>query len=225
MSQDNLTLQAYSWADFLDVFVWEDWDYATDPATVTPVNLTGYTFELLIGRTVNVADLTLSIGSGLTVDALVGKIASRITPSQLQTLVAISPRFFWRLVGTSAGGLKYAIASGPFAIASGFGPIPPGGNPPAPVNHLCRTPERLLSTRTPGPQGPPGGLGAGGSAYLHTQSSASSTWTINHNLGFKPAVELIDSGGAEFSAEIVHTTVNTAIVSLTAPTAGLARCN
>lgn len=65
----------------------------------------------------------------------------------------------------------------------------------------------------------------GGATYVHTQASASSTWTINHNLGFKPSIELIDAGGSEFSADIVHSTVNTAIVSLTASISGIARCN
>ena len=64
---------------------------------------------------------------------------------------------------------------------------------------------------------------AGQTSYVHTQSSAASTWTINHNLGFIPSVELFTTGGAEFDAEVVHTNVNTTMVYLVAPLAGSAR--
>lgn len=50
-----------------------------------------------------------------------------------------------------------------------------------------------------GVQGPPGRDGTGGtggaggsSAYLHTQSAASSTWIINHNLGFRPTMIAVE---------------------------------
>ncbi len=38
-----------------------------------------------------------------------------------------------------------------------------------------------------GIQGPPGIDGVTAASYAHTQSTPSSTWTINHNLGFRPA--------------------------------------
>ena len=42
------------------------------------------------------------------------------------------------------------------------------------------------------------GLGGASQTYTHTQSTASATWTINHNLGFRPSIELFDAGGQEF---------------------------
>lgn len=60
--------------------------------------------------------------------------------------------------------------------------------------------------------------------YVHTQASASSTWTINHNLGRRPAITLYTTGGVQFSAEITHTSVNQAVVSLALAIAGTARC-
>lgn len=75
-----------------------------------------------------------------------------------------------------------------------------------------------------GPQGPQGPQGpAGGVAYVYTQSSPSTTWTINHNLGYRPAVELLDTGSQEIDAEIAHPSVNQTIVTLNPATAGLAR--
>lgn len=62
-------------------------------------------------------------------------------------------------------------------------------------------------------------------SYMHTQSTPSSTWIINHNLGFKPAVELFDSGSQEIDADIVHVSDNQVVVSLTKAITGFARLN
>jgi hypothetical protein len=75
----------------------------------------------------------------------------------------------------------------------------------------------VVTATTAGPQGP------SGSAYVHTQSSSSSTWTINHNLGFRPSVELLDSGSQEIDGDIAHPTINQTVVTLNPATAGLAR--
>jgi hypothetical protein len=64
---------------------------------------------------------------------------------------------------------------------------------------------------------------AGGAAYVHTQPVSASTWTINHNLGFKPSVELFDSGNQEIDAAVVHTSDNQVVVTFTKATAGFAR--
>ena len=69
----------------------------------------------------------------------------------------------------------------------------------------------------PGPQGPIG------MSYLHTQSTPSTTWTINHNLGFRPSVELLDTGSQKIDGEVAHPSVNQTVVTLNPATAGLAR--
>lgn len=69
-----------------------------------------------------------------------------------------------------------------------------------------------------GPQGP-----AGSGAYIHTQSSQSTTWIINHNMGFRPSVELLDSGSQEIDGEISHPTINQTIVRLNPASTGIAR--
>ena len=60
--------------------------------------------------------------------------------------------------------------------------------------------------------------------FVYTQVSASMVWNIPHNLGFKPSVELINSGGAEFDGEVTHTDLNNTVVQLTVPRSGTARC-
>lgn len=64
---------------------------------------------------------------------------------------------------------------------------------------------------------------AQGASYFHSQTTAAATWIINHNLGFKPTVELYDSGSHEIDADIVHTSDNQVIVTLTAAITGFAR--
>jgi hypothetical protein len=68
-----------------------------------------------------------------------------------------------------------------------------------------------------------GSTGGGLAAYVHTQSTPATTWTINHNLGRYPSVELFNSGMQEIDAEIAHPSVNQTLVTLNPATAGLAR--
>ena len=79
----------------------------------------------------------------------------------------------------------------------------------------------VVTVTTAGPQGPGGG--GAGAAYVHTQASPATTWTINHNLGFRPSVELLDSGSQEIDGDIAHPTTNQTVVTLNPATAGLAR--
>lgn len=69
-----------------------------------------------------------------------------------------------------------------------------------------------------------GAPGASGLSHVHTQSTPALTWTINHNLGFKPAVSLLTVGGIEMFAEVVHVSSNQVTVLFVQPTAGIARC-
>lgn len=69
----------------------------------------------------------------------------------------------------------------------------------------------------PGPQGPAGAF------YLHIQPTPAITWTINHNLGYRPSVELLDAGSQEIDGEVSHPSVNQTVVTLNPATAGIAR--
>lgn len=59
-------------------------------------------------------------------------------------------------------------------------------------------------------------------AYEHTQGSASATWTIAHNLGFKPNVTVVDSGGTICEGEITYTNSNSLTVTFSAGFSGKA---
>lgn len=68
-----------------------------------------------------------------------------------------------------------------------------------------------------------GGGGTAGTAYTHTQVVAAAIWTINHNLGIRPSVSILDSGGNEVEADIVHTSANQLLIRFAIAISGLAR--
>lgn len=73
----------------------------------------------------------------------------------------------------------------------------------------------------PGPQGPSGGGGGGSSSPVNVaQTTPSSLWTVNHNLGFKPQVQVYSSGGVEVIAQVTHVSDNQYQVSFTSPRIG-----
>lgn len=73
-----------------------------------------------------------------------------------------------------------------------------------------------------GPQGPPGEAQA---TFIHTQSTPAATWTVAHNLPFRPAVEVSSVGGAVVDAEVFHTSSTTVEIRFAAPFTGVARFN
>lgn len=72
---------------------------------------------------------------------------------------------------------------------------------------------------------PIGASGPPGTKFLHTQSTPLSTWVINHNLGARPNISVTSMGGVEYLVEIIHATVNQAVVYFEAPAAGFATCS
>lgn len=69
-----------------------------------------------------------------------------------------------------------------------------------------------------------GGGGPGGSEYIHSQASASATWTVTHNLGFKPDTFITSLGGIHVMGEILHIDNNTLQIFFDVPFQGYARC-
>jgi hypothetical protein len=59
-------------------------------------------------------------------------------------------------------------------------------------------------------------------SYIHIQSAAASTWTINHNLGYYPAVSIVDSGESVVIGDVTYISTNTLSVSFTASFGGKA---
>ncbi len=87
----------------------------------------------------------------------------------------------------------------------------------------------VVSEAVVGVQGPPGPIGPPGDGsdkhYEHTQSTPSAVWTISHNLGKRPAVTVIDSGGNEWQTAVEHISANECVVRFSAPFSGAAYLN
>lgn len=108
--------------------------------------------------------------------------------------------------------------------------------------------DRLLEVHDPGVAGPPNVLTVGtvttgtaavnitgtipsqvlnfvlpvSGSYAHTQSVSSATWTITHNLGYRPAVSVVDSGGNYVVGDVNYVSVNSLTISFSAPFGGSA---
>lgn len=61
--------------------------------------------------------------------------------------------------------------------------------------------------------------------YDYTQSTASATWTIQHNLNKYPSVSIVDSGGNVVMGEITYTDVNNLTITFSASFSGKAYLN
>ena len=59
-------------------------------------------------------------------------------------------------------------------------------------------------------------------SYDHMQGAASSSWSITHNLGFKPNVTVVDSAGNIVEGEISYTNSNSITVSFQSAFSGYA---
>lgn len=80
----------------------------------------------------------------------------------------------------------------------------------------------VVEITSPGPQGPTGAFNPGDVAYTHTQASASSTWTINHNLGFNPTAVVMDSAGTNCEGSFSYPTLNQMVITFNSAFAGTA---
>ena len=67
------------------------------------------------------------------------------------------------------------------------------------------------------------GGSSSGIAFTHLQAVPNTAWTINHNLGMRPSVSILDTGGNEVEADVVHTNTNQLVIHFAIPLAGLAR--
>ncbi len=88
-------------------------------------------------------------------------------------------------------------------------------------------PTIVLTETATGPQGPAGPTGATGATgpnttLVHDQSSASATWTITHNQGRYPTVDIIDSAGNHVIGDIKHNSTNQLVATFDNAFAGKA---
>jgi len=73
----------------------------------------------------------------------------------------------------------------------------------------------VITEATTGPQGPQGPQGIPGSSvnYVHTQSTASATWSVTHGLGKYCSVTVVDSSNTTVIGEVIYQDANTTTIS------------
>jgi hypothetical protein len=81
--------------------------------------------------------------------------------------------------------------------------------------------EEVTTVLVVGVQGLPG---ASASHYEHPFTNQLSV-TVDHNLGYKPAVTVIDSAGDEVECDVTHESANQAILNFSASFSGVALFN
>lgn len=64
-----------------------------------------------------------------------------------------------------------------------------------------------------------------GARYEHVQSSPSASWSVSHNLGFKPNVIVYSPGGLQVGASVLHISVNQTVINFNTPQSGSAVFN
>lgn len=57
-----------------------------------------------------------------------------------------------------------------------------------------------------------------------TQATPANIWNLPHNKGYKPIIEVYDTGGVKVNADITHIDINNAQVNIIPATAGFAIC-
>jgi hypothetical protein len=92
-----------------------------------------------------------------------------------------------------------------------------------PVRHVTEV-EVQRAREVEIPRGPRGRDGLNINPYTHTQSSASVSWTVAHNLGYHPVVAIETPGGLEMIGEVLHQSNNLLTISFASARAGTARC-
>ena len=88
-------------------------------------------------------------------------------------------------------------------------------------------PTIVLTEAATGRQGPAGATGPQGpsgssTTVVHDQASASATWTINHNQGRYPSIDIIDSAGNHVIGDIKHNSINQVVATFDNAFAGKA---
>ena len=78
------------------------------------------------------------------------------------------------------------------------------------------------TTGPQGPQGPQGTPGASGGFFTFTQASPASTWTISHNLGYRPNISVVDSAGSQVEGNVVWTSTNSLTITFSGAFSGVA---
>ena len=81
---------------------------------------------------------------------------------------------------------------------------------PVSVNVTTPAPQAVVvNVSAVGQKGDPGPWGI----YVHTQSIPGDTWTVTHNLGYRPNVTVVDSAETEVVGDLTYVNDNSLILT------------
>lgn len=127
-------------------------------------------------------------------------------PVEVTVVVPTTPASPSTVINVEPGNPGPAGPPGPTGPAGATGPAGPTG-----------------ATGPAGPTGPEGPVGPAPTiAYTHTQNAVSSTWSITHNLGFRPNVTTINSAFLNIEGNVEHTDANSLTITFDIATSGVA---
>lgn len=61
--------------------------------------------------------------------------------------------------------------------------------------------------------------------YIHNQEAASNNWIVNHNLGKRPSVTVVDTGDNEVEGDVYYNSLNQLTIIFSSPFSGKAYLN
>lgn len=189
-----------------------------------PVPMPGYAGELVLLNAASAEVLRLDTGNGrLVLGSTDGTITGLITKAEIDALPSSGA---WHLRLITTGGIRDTKAAGRFQVKE------PGKGGATQLAVIQAGAGRVLSaagaTRVEileiAKVGPKGQDGEAASAYPHIQQTPATCWVINHGLGYRPSVSLVDSAGKEIVGLVLHIDSVQARAYFNAPVAGAARC-
>jgi hypothetical protein len=156
--------------------------------------------------------------------------------SEVAVTITRPPKVALTLVSGAGHTLNLSSESSLAVSLSGEGAVDLTVETP-PTRSVALTPptEELVLQLANVLRGPPGVPGADGQDgqdgvdgdvhYEHNQGVASDTWVINHSLGKRPSVTVIDSAGDECQGDVTYPSADQVVVYFSAPFSGKAYLN
>lgn len=131
--------------------------------------------------------------------------------------IIVNPSVSVNVVSSGPSSQKIIVKSTAAVTVVNAGPAGPPGH-----DSTVPGPQGLpgQDSTVPGPQGPPGSPGT--YAFVFDQGSPDDVWHIVHNLGFYPAVSIVDSAGSQVEGQVIYNSINDLDVSFTLPFGGKA---
>jgi hypothetical protein len=183
------------------------WSEASDPRIVVPQAVTSYRFHASATSTrialgLSAASTSVTVQNLDSLDSVIVQFSPTgteytIGPTSSQTFTIATTMVYARSIAST---VDFAVSVNATAVPGNSAVTPPV--PPTVVFGIT-----------------------GDLNYTHNQNSASATWVVNHNLGKRPSITVVDSAGDQCFGEVTYDNNNQVTIRFTAPFGGVAYLN